>query len=36
MLIRRQNSYAPRAKQRTGRRELINKLKKKSLYIAEC
>jgi hypothetical protein len=38
MLIRRQNSYAPRGKQRTGRREAqsgepVNKVKKNSLLL---
>jgi hypothetical protein len=33
MLIHRQNLYAPRSKWRTGRREPVNKVKKKTLCI---
>jgi hypothetical protein len=34
MLIHRQNSHAPRDKQRTGRLEGVNKVKNKSLLVA--
>jgi hypothetical protein len=32
MLIHRQNSYAPRGKQRTRRHELVNNVKRFSVY----
>jgi hypothetical protein len=33
MLIHRQNSYAPRGKQRIGRREPVNRVKKLSVFM---